>query len=315
MKIIFAGTPLFALPCLEALFTSRHQLLAVYTQPDRPAGRGRHVQASAIKQWASTQQLSIKQPLNFKDSAAVDELRALAPDLMIVIAYGLILPPSVLAIPRLGCINVHASLLPRWRGAAPIQQAILQGDEETGITIMQMDAGLDTGAILAQVSCPIAKANAEELHHRLSHLAVDALLTSIDALEDGRLQPQAQNDALACYAAKIHKTDAAINWNATADVIERQIRAFNPWPIAYTQADELCLRIHQARVFPLEHHAKPGTLLELSPDGMLVAAGKDALRIERLQVPGGKILSIAEWLRGRPKMTLTAFESPPFEKK
>lgn len=304
LRIVFAGTPEFALPCLDALAVSSHELLAVYTQPDRPAGRGMKLQHSPAKNWALAHQLPIYQPLNFKSEAAVAELDALKPDLMVVIAYGLILPKSVLSLPRLGCINVHASLLPRWRGASPIQQAILHGDQETGITVMQMDVGMDTGDKLAEVSCPISPQDtAGSLHDKLARLAVAPLLNTIDALAAGTARPEPQDNQLATYAAKIKKEDAAINWQKTAVEINRQIRAFNPWPIAYTKVDETVLRVHRAQVAPMAHNAVPGTILALDKKGMLVATAEQALMIEIIQFPGAKAMTVAEWLNaGRSQL-------------
>lgn len=298
MKIVFAGTPAFALPCLDALITSSpHQLQAVYTQPDRPAGRGRKLQASAVKEWALTHQFPVYQPVNFKQNETVDQLAALTPDVLVVIAYGLILPRIILELPRLGCVNVHASLLPRWRGASPIQHAILQGDTDTGVTIMQMDIGMDTGAMLAQMHCPIQPNDtAGQLHDRLAHLAVAPLLNTLDNIASGRAQPKIQGHDLATYAPKISKEDAAIHWHKPAIVIDRQIRAFNPWPIAYTKTGETILRIHQAQLVPKHHTATPGTILSIDKGGMLVAAGEDALLVEHIQFPGGKVISLADWL-------------------
>jgi methionyl-tRNA formyltransferase len=296
MKIVFAGTPAFGLPCLEALATSPHQLQAIYTQPDRPAGRGRKLQASPVKEWAQNHQLPIYQPLNFKEDAAVNELAALAPDVLVVIAYGLILPRRVLELPRLGCINVHASLLPRWRGASPIQQAILHGDKESGVTIMQMDVGLDTGAMLMRASCDINNSTAGDLHDRLSQLAVMPLLATLEKLASGHASPEEQDNNLATYAPKITKEDAAINWHNPATAIDRQIRAFNPWPITYTQADDVTVRIYEATIIDQKHSATPGTVLSIDKNGMLVAAGEQALLVTRLQFPGGKAMTVADWL-------------------
>ena len=296
LNIVFAGTPAFALPCLNALATSKHQLQAVYTQPDRPAGRGRKLQASAVKEWAQAHQIPVFQPLNFKQEEAINELAAIAPDVIVVIAYGLILPRTVLELPRLGCINVHASLLPRWRGASPIQQAILHGDAETGVTIMQLDAGMDTGPMLARIPCTLADDTAEELHDRLSHLAAAPLLATLDAIAAGIAHASPQDNSLATHAPKIKKEDAAINWHKPAIEIDRQIRAFNPWPIAYTQAGDETLRIHQARIVDQTHTNKPGTILAIDKHGLLVATGEQALLIERLQFPGAKTMSVADWL-------------------
>ena len=297
LNFIFAGTPAFTLPCLDALLASKHHLQAIYTQPDRPAGRGRKLQASAVKEWAQTHQLPTYQPINFKDSQTVDELAALAPDVIVVIAYGLILPRSVLALPRLGCINVHASLLPRWRGASPIQQAILHGDQQTGVTIMQMDVGMDTGDMLTQVTCAIHHDdNATMLHDRLAQLAVAPLLRTLDELAAGTIRGVVQDEHLVTYAPKINKDDAAINWQQPAISIDQQIRAFNPWPITYTHVDSFVLRIHQARVINQSYAEPPGTVLSIDKQGMLVNTGHQALLVERVQFPGAKAMSIADWL-------------------
>ena len=296
LNIVFAGTPAFALPCLDAIATSKHRLQAIYTQPDRPAGRGRKLQASAVKEWAEDHHIPIFQPINFKQKETVSDLASLAPDVLVVIAYGLILPREVLELPRLGCINVHGSLLPRWRGASPIQHAVLHGDAETGVTIMQMDTGMDTGAMLARVPCMINRDTAGDLHDRLAQIAVTPLLTTLDALAAGLVHPIAQDNNLATYAPKINKEDAAINWHLPAIEIDRQIRAFNPWPMAFTQADGTTLRIHQAQVAAHIHSQKPGTVLSIDKKGMLVAAGEQALLIEHFQFPGGKAISVADWL-------------------
>ena len=304
LNIVFAGTPAFGLPCLDALAASAHQLQAIYTQPDRPAGRGRKLQASAVKEWALAHQLPVLQPLNFKQDEAISELAALTPDVLVVIAYGLILPRAVLDLPRLGCINVHASLLPRWRGASPIQQAVLQGDAETGITIMQMDSGLDTGDMLTRVSCPIGgHETAGNLHDRLAQLAADPLLATLDALASGQARAEAQDNNVTTYAPKISKADAAINWHQPAIAIDRQIRAFNPWPIAYTQINNTTLRIYQAKIVDKAHSQPPGTVLSVDKQGILVAAGEQAILIEQLQFPGAKTMTVADWLHAdRPQI-------------
>lgn len=300
LRLVFAGTPEFAVPSLKALADSPHTISAVYTQPDRPAGRGKKLQSSAVKQWANANAITVYQPVHFKTQAAVDDLKALAPDLMVVIAYGLILPSSVLSIPRLGCINVHASLLPRWRGASPIQQTLLQGDTHTGITLMQMDAGMDTGDILAQTTYLVAPCEtAGSLQHHLAHMAVTPLLKTLDALSSGEAHPVPQAHANATYAPKISKQDARINWHDSALHIARQIRAFNPWPIAYTHTKEHVLRIHEAQILPESHDKPPGTILSLDKTGMLVATGKDQLLIKRFQYPGGKVMTISDWLNAK----------------
>lgn len=306
LNLIFAGTPEFALPCLRTLAESRHRLKAVYTQPDRPAGRGRKLQPSAVKSWALAKAIPVYQPLNFKEPADVMALDALQADVMIVIAYGLILPQRILASPRLGCINVHASLLPRWRGASPIQQAILHGDPASGVTIMQMDVGMDTGDVLAEISCPIApRETASTLHDKLAELACSPLLSTLDALETGKVTACPQDSQRVTYAAKIRKEDAAINWHQPVEVIDRQIRAFTPWPIAYTHAGDEVIRIHQASRDSTTSMAPAGTIVGIDKPGLKVATGKGVLCIERLQFAGGKVISVADWLNSsRSKLVL-----------
>lgn len=299
MNIVFAGTPAFALPCLNALSLSKHRLQAVYTQPDRPAGRGRKLQASAVKEWALAHQIPVFQPINFKQSEAIDQLASFSPDVLIVIAYGLILPKTVLDLPRLGCINVHASLLPRWRGASPIQHAVLEGDIQSGVTIMQMDVGMDTGPMLAEVSCLVGNDTAGQLHDRLAKIAAEPLLETLDALSSGQIQAQPQNNDLATYAPKINKEDAAINWNQPASAIERKIRAFNPWPIAYTHIGETILRVHEASLIAHRPSVKPGTIISIDKEGMLVATGEQAILVKIIQFPGGKAMAIADWLHAK----------------
>jgi methionyl-tRNA formyltransferase len=300
LQIVFAGTPEFTLPCLNTLANSRHRLLAIYTQPDRPSGRGRKLQPSAVKRWALANQVAIYQPLHFKDEDTIANLAALQADIIVVIAYGLILPKRVLALPRLGCINVHASLLPHWRGPSPIQHAILHGDKETGVTIMQMDASMDTGDILAKVSCPIyPKDTAGSLHDRLAQLAIAPLLATLDALDCGQANPEAQDNNQASYTGKIKKEDAAINWHKTAIEIDRQIRAFNPWPIAYTHASDELLRIHRAEVVANSTTDTPGTIIAIDKKGMLVATAKQTLKVEIIQFPGAKAMAVADWLNAK----------------
>lgn len=297
LNIVFAGTPEFGLPCLEALNQSSHQISAIYTQPDRPAGRGRKLQASAVKEWALAHKIQIFQPLNFKSQETIYELASLKPDVLIVIAYGLILPRAVLELPRFGCINVHASLLPRWRGASPIQHAILFGDPQSGVTVMQMDVGMDTGAMLSKVECSITPEDtAGSLHDKLAQISAKPLLEVIDALAKHELQPEEQNNDLATYAGKISKEDARINWQDSAKQIDCKVRAFNPWPIAYTETGGEVLRIHKAHPAGIESTEPPGTVLNIDKNGMLVVTGKKSILIERIQFPGGKAISIADWL-------------------
>lgn len=299
LNIVFAGTPEFGLPCLDALYSSSHRVLAVYTQPDRPAGRGRKVQASAVKLWAEAHGIPVFQPLNFKDQSTLDELQALHADIMVVIAYGLILPRVVLNTPRLGCINVHASLLPRWRGASPIQQALLHGDAQSGVTIMQMDVGMDTGNILSTISCSILPhETATDLHDKLASLSPLPLLQTLDALQRGETSPIVQDEQGVTYAKKIDKEAARIDWSLSAASIEQLIRAFNPWPVAHTYLNDELLRIYHASVLPMASSAKPGTILSIDREGMRVCTGSSLLCIEKLQFAGGKMMSVSDWLNG-----------------
>ncbi len=303
MNIVFAGTPQFTVPALDAIFASKHTLSALYTQPDRPKGRGRSIQASAAKIWAKAHDIPVYQPLNFKQQEARDELKALNPDVLVVIAYGLILPPEVLHIPKLGCINVHASLLPDHRGAAPIQYSILNNDTTTGVSIMQMDAGMDTGPVFKTATCPIQPSTtAGELHDVLSELAAQPLLDVLDALESNPIiTPTPQNHALATYAPKIRTQDARIDWSKSANTIANQIRAFNPFPIARTTAGDEMLKIHQATALNQPTAAQPGTVLDINKTGLLIATGENILHVKIIQFPGGKALQVADWLNANKK--------------
>lgn len=307
LKIGFAGTPAFGLPALDALFHTEHQLVAVYTQPDRPAGRGRKVQPSPIKSWALEHHIPVYQPINFKNDEDVQIFNHLNLDLLIVIAYGLILPTRILNSPRLGCINVHASLLPRWRGASPIQQAILHGDKETGVAIMQMDKGLDTGNVFTMVSTPIALTdNAATLHDKLAQLSITPLLETIRLLSISPSMGQPQNHELATYAPKINKEDAKIHWQDSAKVIDQKIRAFNPWPIAYTAKDETTFRIHQAHARLINHSAQPGTILSITSAAVTVATGEGVVEITQLQFPGSKVLWVKDWYHSNRELKVGA---------
>ncbi len=299
LRLIFAGTPDFAASHLQALIESgQHDIVAVYSQPDRPAGRGKKLQASPVKQLALQHDLPVFQPLNFKTDDAVATLQAHKADLMIVVAYGLILPQVILDAPRLGCVNVHASLLPRWRGAAPIQRAIEAGDSETGVTIMQMDAGLDTGAMLLKTTCPIDDTDtAGSLLDKLAAQGGPALLEAVDKLANGSLQGEEQNDALSCYAPKISKEEGLINWAESAEVLSRKIRAFNPFPICYTELGGDRLKIQRARLTTGE--GTPGEILGADKQGIHVACGKGSLLITELQLPGARAMSAQDILNSR----------------
>ena len=297
MKIVYAGTPAFAVPALQALVASEHTVCAVYTQPDRPAGRGRKLQASPVKQFALAQAIPVHQPDSLKDRDSQQQLAALQADLMVVVAYGLILPPVVLALPRYGCVNIHASLLPRWRGAAPIQRAILAGDAATGITLMQMDAGLDTGAMLLQKPCAILDSDtAQSLHDRLAPLGAAALMELLPQIATGTLAPRPQDETQACYAKKLSKSEALLDWQCDAAQLQRQVRAFNPWPVAQTFYAGLALRIFAAQTIDETSAALPGSVLRADVAGIDVATGRSVLRITELQLPGGRIMSAADFI-------------------
>ncbi|HEY8385291.1 MAG TPA: methionyl-tRNA formyltransferase [Porticoccaceae bacterium] len=303
MRIVFGGTPEFAAHHLDALIAAGCQLVGVFTQPDRPAGRGKKLTASPVKALAQAKGLSVFQPPTLRDPQAQQLLADLRPDLFVVVAYGLLLPKAVLDIPRLGCINVHASLLPRWRGAAPIQRAIEAGDSETGITIMQMDEGLDTGDMLLKVRCDIGTdETGGSLHDKLATLGPPALLEVLALLERDALNPVRQDDALATYAAKITKEEAAIDWQRDAAQIDRQVRAFNPFPIAFARLGGEPLRIWAAIPLDLTTSAAPGTVVAVDDSGITVACGHGALRILEAQLPGKKRLPVAAILRGNSSL-------------
>lgn len=296
LNIVFAGTPAFALPCLKALSHSKHRVQAVYTKPDSPAGRGRKLQMSDVKIWAQQHHLPVNQPSNFKDEATLNQLRQLKPDVMVVIAYGLIFPQNVLDIPQFGCINVHGSLLPKWRGASPIQQSLLAGDIETGVTIMQMNAGMDTGDILTQAKYTIQKDTTASLMEKLAHLSVTPLLDTLTAITQKTIQAQPQETHLASYAPKLKKEDAHVHWQKPALIIDREIRAYNPWPISFTHVNDQTMRIHQAQIIITSHQQVSGCILSITPAGILVAAGEDAILIEKFQFPGTKVMDVADHL-------------------
>ncbi|MEW7988408.1 MAG: methionyl-tRNA formyltransferase [Candidatus Thiodiazotropha sp.] len=297
LKIVFAGTPAFAATALEALLTTHHQVMTVYTQPDRPAGRGRKVQLSPVKEMALAKGIEVRQPQTLKDENAQHELAGLNADLMVVVAYGLLLPQAVLDIPRLGCINIHASLLPRWRGAAPIQRALLAGDKESGVTIMQMEAGLDTGPMLYVLKTPIHDDDTGgTLHDRLALLGARALVTCLPDLADGRLQAETQDERLANYAGKLEKQEGSIDWSRPAAEIDRKVRAFNPWPVAQCRYDDGVMRIWQAQPLSEGCAAKPGEVLRSGKPGIDVATGDGVLRITQLQMPGKRAMSAADFL-------------------
>lgn len=299
LNIVFAGTPEFASQHLDALISSHHTIVGVYTQPDRPAGRGKKMQASPVKQRAQAAGLQVYQPPGLKDAQAQQQLAELNADIMVVVAYGLLLPQIVLDTPRLGCINVHASILPRWRGAAPIQRAIEAGDAVTGITIMQMDAGLDTGQMLSVHDCAIEPADtAASLHDRLAKMGPRALLQTLDKIAEGDVRGETQDDRLATYARKLDKQEAQINWQDPAAVIARRIRAFNPFPVAYTLLHNERLRIYQAHESGPAGDAAPGTVLENDKQLVVACGDGTSLALDVLQLPGKKALPVAAVLNG-----------------
>lgn len=304
MKVVFAGTPDFAAQHLLALLSSEHEVLAVYTQPDRPAGRGNRLRASPVKQLAENSGIPVMQPPSLKASEQQEKLAGLEADVLVVVAYGLLLPQDILDTPAYGCLNVHASLLPRWRGAAPIQRAIEAGDTETGITIMQMDAGLDTGAMLATASCGIqADTTAATLHDELAEIGPPLLLQVLASLADHQARGTEQDEALATYAKKITKAEAEVDWSRDAAALDRAVRAFNPFPVCFSTLGGERVKLWQAvpaGKAPLD--APAGTILRADRDGILVNCGQGQLSIERLQLPGGKPLTAAQILNARSEL-------------
>lgn len=300
IRIVYAGTPDFAVAPLQALIDAGYKVVAVFTQPDRPAGRGREPQSSPIKQKALEYNIPVFQPESFKSEADQKILRDLKPDLMVVTAYGLLLPQAVLDIPRLGCINVHASLLPRWRGAAPIQRAILADDDETGITIMQMDKGLDTGDMLAKQVCDIRHDDTgSSLHDRLMVMGAEILIEMLPDFIEGKVTPEKQDDALATYAGKLSKQEAEIDWLLPAVQIHRCVRAYNAWPVAFTHWQKKnkqdLLRVWQSDVLDMTTNAAAGTVLSCGREGIDVAAGEGVLRLLQVQPSGKKVMAAADF--------------------
>jgi len=309
MRIVFAGTPEFAAQHLQALLDAGREVIAVYTQPDRPAGRGQKLMPSPVKQLALQHDIPVHQPQTLRDPEAQAELGSLQADLMVVVAYGLILPQAVLDMPRLGCINSHASLLPRWRGAAPIQRAIEAGDAESGVTVMQMEAGLDTGPMLLKVHTPIAPDDTGgSLHDRLAELGSNAVVEAVSALEAGTLAGEIQDDSLATYAHKLNKDEARIDWTRPAVELERRVRAFHPWPICQSTLDGAAVKIHVAE--PGTGHGVPGQIIDADKIGLDVACGEGSLRLTRLQLAGGKPLAFSDLFNSRREQFATgkAFE-------
>lgn len=301
MRIIFAGTPEFSAETLKALLTTEHEICAVYTQPDRPSGRGRKLTASPVKQLALEHSIPVEQPLNFKEQDSKQILADYQADLMIVVAYGLLLPQVILDTPKYGCINIHASLLPRWRGAAPIQRAILAGDAETGICIMQMEAGLDTGPVLSRSSCPIHNDDtAQILHDRLAALGSQTLLNTLPKLYELQQNAQVQDSSLSNYASKLQKAEATIDWQHSALDISRQIHAFNPWPVAQSSWKGETFRIWLAKAINEQHNVNAGDILAVNRDGIDVATGQGVLRLTQVQIPGKRSMPVSDFLNANP---------------
>ena len=301
LKIIFAGTPDFSVAPLQALIDSEHEVIAVYTQPDRPAGRGRKLTASPVKNLALEHDIPVFQPESLRNEDAQQQLAALEADIMIVVAYGLILPKVVLEMPKFGCLNIHASLLPRWRGAAPIQRAIESGDAESGVTIMQMDVGLDTGDMLYKTSTPIrTDDSAQSLHDRLSSLGSDALMATLANLENLQAKAEKQDESLVTYAEKLSKAEAKIDWNLPAGEIVRKIQAFNPWPVAFCDFDGKPLRIWQASVSSDKTNTEtPGEVIQLEKTGLYVATGDGVVCLTQVQPAGKKAMSAYDFAQAR----------------
>ena len=305
LRVAFAGTPDFSVPALEALVASRHAVVGVLTQPDRPKGRGRQITAGPVKAAALAHGIPVAQPLSLKDPAGRAELEAWRPDVLVVVAYGLILPPAVLGLPRLGCINIHGSLLPRWRGAAPIQRAILAGDSCTGVTIMLMDVGLDTGPMLLKQEIPIESTDTGgSIHDRLSVSGASALLEALESYSAGTLKPIPQPAEGVTYASKIEKSEALLDWHRDALELDRQVRAFNPWPVAETRLEGEQLRVFGTAVLEglnsTEIGTEPGTITAVGDSGVVVQCGRGQLALQQLQRPGRRAVPAADFIRGMP---------------
>jgi methionyl-tRNA formyltransferase len=303
LKIIFAGTPEFAAPSLQALIKSEHSVCAVYTQPDRPAGRGLKLTPSAIKNLALANNLVVLQPETLKDQTVQKTMHDFGADILVDVAYGLFLPKEVLTMFNYGCINVHPSLLPRWRGAAPIQRALLAGDTETGVTIMQVDEGWDTGDILAQIKIGIKqKDTSASLHQNLAEIGADLLLKILEKIEARQIQPLPQDEKLSCYAKKIIRDEARLDWSLDAMQLERAVRAFNPWPVAFSSIDDQLVKIWQAEAIASTGDKLPGSIIKTDKNGIYVATGNGVLGILELQLPGGKRLSAGSVLNAKQKL-------------
>jgi len=300
LRIVFAGTPDFAKSHLGALLKAKHDIVAVYTQPDRPAGRGKKLMASPVKQLALEHNIEVLQPLNFKLDEDVQRLKDLKPDLFIVVAYGLLLPQVVLDIPTKACINSHASLLPRWRGAAPIQRAIEAGDAASGVTVMQMELGLDTGPMLHKLETPINDADTGgSLHDRLATIGSQAILEVVEKYQSGPVFGEVQDDSLSCYAKKLSKQEALIDWHIPAQQVVQKIRAFNPFPTCYTFSGNERIKVLSAQVNPMAHQSLPGTILAVNETGVTIACKEQAVTLKQVQLPGKKPMLVSDLLNGK----------------
>lgn len=299
LRIIFAGTPEFAAKHLEALLEHKYNVVACYTQPDRPSGRGKKLQPSAVKQVALENDIPVCQPLSLKNEDAQAELESWNADLMIVVAYGLLLPKAALDTPKFGCINVHGSILPKWRGAAPIQRSVLAGDSETGVTIMQMDVGLDTGDMLLVETCPItAQDTSGSIYSKLEQIGPGALLKTVEQIANGTVVAESQNDDLATYAHKLTKQEAEIDWSDSAKIIDQKVRGYQPWPVAYAIIQDNAVKVWQVEV-QAGSNKPAGEIISADKSGILVSTGEGAINILQLQPPGKKAMSAADFLNGR----------------
>ena len=304
MKIVFAGTPDFAAAHLQALIDcDQHHIVAVYTQPDRPAGRGKKLTPSPVKQLACDHNINVFQPPSLKDSEAQQQLASLDADIMIVVAYGLLLPQAVLDIPRLGCINVHGSLLPKWRGAAPIQRAIEAGDRETGICIMQMDAGLDTGPVISVARCPITAADTSAtIYQKLSELGAPTLLAALAKIDQGVAVAEQQDDSQSTYARKIDKAEALIDWSEAAETLARRVRAFNPFPATFSYIAGDRVKVWGAIAIDANSDQSPGTIVDATTDGIVVQTGSGQLLISQIQLAGKSKMPVSELLKSKAEL-------------
>ena len=311
LNILFAGTPEFAAVHLKSILNTHHSVIGVYTQPDRPSGRGKKLTASPVKQLALEHGVPVFQPASLKNEEAQNELASLHADIMVVVAYGLLLPKAVLDTPKHGCINVHGSILPRWRGAAPIQRAIEAGDTTSGVTIMQMDVGLDTGDMLLKAQCDIEPNDTSAiLHDKLCEIGPPALIKTLEHIANGQATPEKQNDAESNYAKKIEKDEAKINWAESASVIERKIRAFNPFPICFTTLNGERIKIHSANVSNNHSSKTPGEIVHFDKNAIYVQCGENQIAIVELQLPGKKPMAVNTFINGYENLLLSEDNQP-----